>query len=202
MLSQTEHLRKLHNTLQLSPVRKPTTVEYYQLDKIKEDINNVGVVVDCQLSTVQSLKEQNKTVVATITVKDISGQCLLDAADFVTVQTGSNDNIDAKLQSIRGGTYIVSFDFVQQGEHCIFVSIAGENISSVQPFKFYFDKEDDLETAYVYNDNNQAQDMGNVDDHSDFRSDSLEEAERACLQSLQGRRHQRTSKKTSKKRRK
>ena len=60
----------------------------------------------------------------------------------------------------------------------------------------------DLEIAYVYSDDNQAEDVGNVDDHSDFRSDSLEEAERVCLQSLQGRRHQRTSKKTSKKKKK
>ena len=193
MLSRTKHLQEFHKRLQLSPVRKPTTVEYYQLDKIKEDIDSVGVIVDCRLSTVQSMKEQNKTVVAKITVKDISGQCLSDATDFISVRAGSNDSVEAKVENMGSGTYVVSFNSVQHGEHSISVSIAGENISCVQPFKFHFVRE--KTDMGIANDDSQAED----DDLDIFGSDALVEAERVHLGAFQGRRHQQKSRKKSRK---
>ena len=76
-----------------------------------------------------------KTVVATINkAKDTSGQCLSDAADFTIVQSGINDNVEAKVENMGGGTYMVLFTSVQQGEHSISVSIAGEKTSCMQPF--------------------------------------------------------------------
>ena len=56
------------------------------------------------------------TVVATINkAKDTSGQCLSDAVDFTTVQSGFNDNVEAKVKNMGIDTYMVSFTSVQQG---------------------------------------------------------------------------------------
>ena len=140
MLARTKQLQKVHKSLPLSPVRKPTTVEYYQLDKIKEGINSVGVIVDCQLSSVQSVKEEGKGNVATVVVKDISGQLLSDAADFISAQAVPEDSIKATVDSIGGGSYMVSLHSKQSGDHTVTISVAGQNIS-FSPFNCQFTQE-------------------------------------------------------------
>ena len=143
MLERSKHLQKLHKSLPLSPVKKPTTAEYYQLDRIKEDINNVGVTVDCQLSSVQSVEEIDKEVVATVIVKDTYNQLLSDAAGVINVQAVPKNSINASIKSVGDGIYMVSLNSRRCGEHSITISVAGEAVScSSFKWKFIHGKHD------------------------------------------------------------
>ena len=150
MLARTKQLNELHKSLPQSPVRKPTTAEYYRLDKIKEDINKVGVIVDCVHSSVQSVKEDGKKAIATVVVKDISGQCLPDALDFIEVQAVPKCSVKSTVDSSEKGVYIVSLDSEQSGDHCITITIAGESISS-SSFNHQFVHEKVIQEATNYN---------------------------------------------------
>ena len=132
MLALTKQLQEVHKSLPLSPVRKPTTAKYYQLNKIKTDINNIGVIVDCQRSSVQSVKERDKKTVVTVLVKDISGRFLSDAANFISIQAVPKDSVKATMDNIGGGSYMVSFNSKQSGDHSITITVAGESVSYSQ----------------------------------------------------------------------
>jgi len=176
MLERSKHLQEVHRCLPLTPVREPTTVECYQLDKIKEEIKKVGVFVDTRESSVHLENEQeNGKAVATVLVKGTNGQQISGIANFITVRADPDNSIVAVVEPQSSqGKYIVSLSTKQPGKRLIFVSVAGMNISG-SPLEVQFTKENnyqiqvhdepDDDDFYLFNDA--------LEDTVDHQSDAL-----------------------------
>ena len=157
MLERSKHLQKVHESLPLSPVRKPTIVEYYQLDKIKEHIEKVGVFVDTHESCIQSVdKQENSKVVAAVLVKGTKDQQLSGVASFITVHAEPKNSVMAVAEQVSYGKYSVSIHAKQPGNYSVHIYVAGMEISG-SPFGVQFAEEK----------SNQVYLQENVDDDDD-----------------------------------
>ena len=56
MLERTKHLQELHGNSPMAPVTEPSTTVFYQMDKIKEVVNSLGVVIDLQQSSIKDIQ--------------------------------------------------------------------------------------------------------------------------------------------------
>ena len=55
MLERTTYLQELRNSSSLAPVTKPSTTIFYQMDKLKEVVENLGVVIDLQQCCIEDI---------------------------------------------------------------------------------------------------------------------------------------------------
>ena len=153
MLERSKHLQEVHKSLPLTPVRKPTIVESYQLEKIKKDIEKVGVFIDTLGSCVQSVeKQKDSKVVTTILVKGTKGQQLSGVASSIAVCAEPNNSIAAVIEQVSQGKYTVSLSTKQPGKYLVYISVGGMNISG-SPFVVQFVEEKNTQVCIQEDDN-------------------------------------------------
>ena len=89
MIERTKHLQELHNSSPLAPVTKPSTTVYYQMDKMKETVANLGIVIDLNQSCIEDLPKcicVHKPVSIQVVLKGTKGQPICHAIKAITAQ--------------------------------------------------------------------------------------------------------------------
>ena len=89
MIERTKHLQELHNGSPLAPVTKLSTTVYYQMDKIKQVVASLGVVIDLQQCCIEDIPAKiykRESASITVILKDTKGQLIHNARDAITAK--------------------------------------------------------------------------------------------------------------------
>ena len=141
MLERTKILQELHNSSPLSPVTKSTSVPFYQLDSIKEEIKKVGAFVDlhqCGIQEIPKSAHKSETVTLKVILKDTKGQRICNAKSLITAQITTDSPsvaVTPTVNDLGNGEYSVSFVPVEDGSHVVHVKLRGAHISK-SPVQF------------------------------------------------------------------
>ena len=134
MLERTKHLKKLHNSSQLSPVTKPTKTVCYHLGKINKEIERIVTFVDlrqCFTEDVPLEAYKYQSAILKVILKDTKGQPICKRANIFTAQvtTPIMHNVIPSVKELGDGKYSVSFTPVALGDHVVSIQINGMHIS-------------------------------------------------------------------------
>ena len=130
MIERTKHLQELHNSSPLAPVTKPSTTVYYQMDKMKETVANLGIVIDLNQSCIEDLPKcicVHKPVSIQVVLKGTKGQPICHAIKAITAQV--------TLSSVNGSLvtsfvlYSVKFTPTKPNGHILSIKINDNHIS-------------------------------------------------------------------------
>ena len=133
MLERTKYLKESHDDSKLSPVTKPTTTVYYNLDKIRAQIKQILAFVDlqqCQIEDAPLEAYKEEAITLKLVLKDHKGQPIYNAADIfiVGVTTPTKDNAATSDMELGDGKYSVSFTPVAYGDHTVSIQINSMHI--------------------------------------------------------------------------
>ena len=73
----------------MAPVTEPSTTVFYQMDKIKEAVNNLGVVIDLQQCSIEDIPEKtfvDDLVHIGVVLKNTKGQPICNASKAITAK--------------------------------------------------------------------------------------------------------------------
>ena len=73
----------------MAPVTEPSTTVFYQMDKIKEAVNNLGVVIDLQQCSIEYIPEKtfvDDLVHNGVVLKNTKGQPICNASKAITAK--------------------------------------------------------------------------------------------------------------------
>ena len=136
MLERTKHLQELHGSSPMAPVTEPSTTVFYQMDKIKEVVNSLGVVIDLQQSSIKDIPEKiyvDDSVIIGVALKDTKGRPICDASKAITAEvtlalTDDDPVISIVLES-GDGKYTVHFTPRRYRNHIVSIKVNGHHIS-------------------------------------------------------------------------
>ena len=133
MFERTKHLQDLHSSSPMAPVTKPSTTVLYQMDKIKEVVNSLGVVIDLQQSSLKDIPEKiyiGDAVCIKAVLKDTRGQPVCSASKAITaeVTVDSNPGTSQVLES-GDGKYSMTFTPTRCKNHIVSIKVNGCHIS-------------------------------------------------------------------------
>jgi len=133
MLERTKYLQELHSDCELIPVTKPSTVVYYQLHSIQEQITNFGAIVDLVDCIKNVPKKFDKTVTIKLILKDIKGQRLCNVGDLIDAQAtlptcDFSSSVAGTVRELKDGEYSVSFYTMLKDKYVVSIRINGEHI--------------------------------------------------------------------------
>ena len=124
MLEQTKHLQELHGSSPMAPVTEPSTTVFYQMDKIKEVVNSLGVVIDLQQSSIKDIPEKiyaYDSVTIGVALKDTKGRPICDASKAimaeVTLTLTDDDPVISIVTESGDGKYTVHFTLERYRNH-------------------------------------------------------------------------------------
>ena len=153
MLERTEHLQELHDDSPMDPVTKPSTTVFYQMDKIKEVVKSLGVVIDLQQCCIEDIPEKiyaNESVSIGIILKDIKGRPISNASKTITTEVTLPFIDDSLVTSIvmesGDGKYSVIFTPKRYQNHIVSIQVNGYHISN-SPVELQIDMEHSLVTS-------------------------------------------------------
>ena len=137
MLQLTEHLRQLHDDSPMDPVTKPSTTVFYQMDKIKEVVKSLGVVIDLQQCCIEDIPEKiyvDESVSVEVILKDTKGQPVSNASKAITTEVTLPLIDDSSVTSIvmesGDGKYSVIFTPKRYQNHIVSIQVNGHHISN------------------------------------------------------------------------
>ena len=149
MLERTTHLQKLHNSSPLAPVTKPSTTIFYQMDKIKEVVENLGVVIDLQQCCIEDIPARifvDDSVSIKVVLKDTKGQPICNASKAITAKVTlsfvDDNSAIPVVEELQNGEYSVIFTPRRYRNHIVSIQINSIHISE-SPFE--------IETVCSYN---------------------------------------------------
>ena len=133
MLERTKHLQDLHSSSPMAPVTKPSTTVLYQMDKIKEVVNSLGVVIDLQQSSLKDIPEKiyvGDAVCIKAVLKDTKGQPVCSASKAITAEvTVDNNPVASQVLESGDGKYSMTFTPTRYKNHLISIKVNGHHIS-------------------------------------------------------------------------
>ena len=137
MLERTKHLQKLHGSSPMSPVTKPSTTVFYQMDIIKEVVSSLGVVIDLQQSSVKDIPEKiyvDDSVSIGVVLKNTKGQPICGATKAITSEVTpaaltDNDQVISIVLESGDGKYSVHFTPKRYRNHIVSIKVNGHHIS-------------------------------------------------------------------------
>ena len=148
MLERSKHLQELHNSSPLAPVAKPSTTIFYQMDKIKEVVESLGVIIDIQQCYIEDIPDKifvDVLVSIRVVLKDTKGQPICNASKAITVKVTpvivADNSVTPVIEELKNGIYAVLFAPKRYRNHIVSIQINGNHISE-SPFE--------LETASIY----------------------------------------------------
>ena len=140
MIERTKHLQELHDISLLAPVTKPSTTVYYQMDKIKQVVASLGLVIDLQQSCLEDIpakifKYESASII--VILKDTKGQSIHNARDAITAKVSlsppHDDDDDKSITPIvielENGKYSVIFTPKSFSYHIVSIQVNGHHIS-------------------------------------------------------------------------
>ena len=135
MLERTKHLQELYSSSPMDPVTKPSTTVIYQMDRIKEVVKSLGVIVDlqqCCLEDVPTGIYVNRSATLGIVLKDTKGQAICNSSNTISakVTTAFDDSstIPAVVLESGNGKYSVSFTPKRYRDHTVSIQINGNHV--------------------------------------------------------------------------
>ena len=155
MLERTKHLQELHSNSPMAPVTKPSTTVFYQMDKIKEIINSLGVVIDLQQSGIKDIPEKiyvdiGDSISTAVVLKDTKGQPVCGASNAITAEVTLDDNpVTSTVLESGDGKYSVTFTPTRYRNHTVSVKVNGYHISD-SPTELKIDEQPSCAIATVY----------------------------------------------------
>jgi len=155
VLERTKILQELHDSSPLSPVTKSTSIPFYQLDSIKEEIRRVGTFVDlhqCSVEEIPKLVHRSEKVTLKVILKDTKGQNICNAKSLITAQITTDSpsvDITPAVNDLGNGEYSVSFVPLEDGDYVVHVKLRGAHISK-SPVQFAVSQQ----TTFVSQDDN------------------------------------------------
>ena len=137
MLERTKHLQKLHGSSPMSPVTKPSTTVFYQMDKIKEVVSSFGVIIDLQQSSIKDIPEKiyvDDSVSIGVVLKNTKGQPTCGATKAITPEVTpaaltDNDQVISIVLESGDGKYSVHFTPKRYRNHIVSIKVNGHHIS-------------------------------------------------------------------------
>ena len=133
MLERTKHLQDLHSSSPMAPVTKPSTTVLYQMDKIKEVVNSLGVVIDLQQSSLNDAPEKiyvGDAVCIKAVLKDTRGQPVCSASKAITAEvTVDNNPVTSQVLESGYGKYSMTFTPTRYKNHIVSIKVNGHHIS-------------------------------------------------------------------------
>jgi len=135
MLERTKHLQELHEDCQLTPVTKPSTTIFYQVDSIQEKITNFGAFIDlvnCSIEGIPETFDMYQTVTITLTLRNVKGQGLCNITDLINAQVSCSSSLPIRttIKEVGDGEYSVSFFVMRVEKHVISIQVNGEHIAN------------------------------------------------------------------------
>ena len=155
MLERTKHLQELHNSSPLVPVTKPSTTIFYQMDKIKEVVRSLGVVVDLQQSSIEDIPANihvDESASIKVTLKDTKGQPICNASKAITAKVTFSliSSVTAIVLDMENGNYSVIFTPTTFINHIVSIQVNGSHISG-SPVELKIDVKHSLINPDIYN---------------------------------------------------
>ena len=157
MLERTEYLQGLHDDSPMDPVTKPSTTVFYQIDKIKEVVKGLGVIIDLQQCCVKDIPEKiyvDESVTIGVILKDIKGQPISNANKAIKTEVTLpfiNDNSVTSIVLESGdGKYSVVFTPKRYGNHIVSIQVNGHHISN-SPVELQIGELNDVKHTLVTN---------------------------------------------------
>ena len=136
MIERTKHLQELHSNSPMTPVTKPSTTVFYQMDKIKEVVNSLGVVIDLQQSSLKDIPEKihvdkGDSVSISVVLKDTKDQPVSNASKAIAAEvTLDNKPVTSMVLESGKGKYSVTFTPTGYRNHIISIRVNGHHISN------------------------------------------------------------------------
>ena len=134
ILERMEHLQELHNLSPMDPVIKPSTTI---MDKIKEVVKSLGVIIDLQQCCIEDIPEKiyvDESVSIEAILKDIKGQPISNASKAITTEVTHPLIDDSSVTSIvlesGDGKYSVIFTPKRYQNHIVSIKVNGHHISN------------------------------------------------------------------------
>ena len=116
MLEQSKHFHELHNCSPLAPVTKPSTTVFYQMDKIKEAVEGLRIVIDIQQCYTERIPDKifaDDLVSIRVVLKDTKGQPICNASKAITAKVTpvivADNSVIPGVEELKNGEYAVLF---------------------------------------------------------------------------------------------
>ena len=140
-LERTKHLQELHSSSSLAPVTKLSTTVFYQMDKIKEVVESLGVVIDLQQCCIEDIPAKifvDDLVSIKVVLKDTIGQPICNASKAITAKVTlvivDDNSVIPVVEELKNGKYAVLFTPKRYRNHIVSIQINGSHISK-SPFE-------------------------------------------------------------------
>ena len=155
MFERTKHLQELHNSSPLAPVTKPSTTIFYQMDKIKEVMRSLGVVVDLQQCSIEDIPASiyvGEPASVEVILKDTKGQPICNASKAITAKVTFSliSFVTPIVLDMENGKYSVTFTPTTFTNHIVSIQVNGSHISG-SPVELKINVKHSLINSDLYN---------------------------------------------------